>query len=348
MLTNPEEIFKRYLCGKILSVKELDTSHDPEDRRFVYIVDTDSDEHIVFKFSKNSFTSPKRIAAWKQLIDLYNKCGIYSPRILPDIYGCLWNKYLEGGEQYIVYAEEKKRYKTTDEFGLSGSDNSLYFEDMVKAAAAIAQCSTDLPDWKSAWCIYDTFCKEDKTDETYFWQDAFHRLVVQEMSAFHEQADRIWNRFLFMYSSFEPRHRALPQAFFQGDSGGLNVMLDDNRKFAGLLDFNLAGAEVILNYFFREFCRVRINSGDIHLLDHAAFLQAKDSEMRQRLDTVKKYYRFTHAERMAFPTYYNIVYPLECDLCQMFEQVIHQKDPCKVKLILDWIEYQQTRDSISL
>lgn len=46
--------------------------------------------------------------------------------------------------------------------------------------------------------------------------------------------------------------------------------------------------------------------------------------------------------------YYKIVYPLECDNCRTFEAVIRKKNAAETKLILDWIEYQQTRDDISL
>lgn len=348
MLKNPEQIFGRYIYGNIKSINTLDTSHDEVDKRYVYIIDTDLDEHIAFKFSNNSFTIPERIIAWKRLIDLYNQCGIYAPKIICDKYGCLWTEYREDNERFIAYAEEKKRYKTTDEFGIATNDNCLYFEDMVKAAAKIAKCSTELPNWKSAWCLYDKFCDNDETDETYFWQDEFHKLVLKEMPDFREQADCIWKKFLSMYDSFELQYKALPQAYFQGDEGGLNAMLDDDKKFVGLLDFNLAGAETILNYFFREFCRIHIYNDDISKLDDMTLLKAKDKEMRLRIETVKKYYHFNKDEKSAFPIYYKIVYPLECDNCQMFESIIRKKDSTKTRLILDWIEYQQTRDDISL
>lgn len=348
MLKNPERIFERYIYGKALSVKTFDTSCGEADKRFAFIIDTDLDEHMAFKFSNNSFTAPERITAWKRLADLYNKCGIYAPKILRDKYGCLWNEYCENNERFIAYAEEKKRYKTTDELGIASNDNRLYFEDMVKAAAKIAECSTQLPNWKSAWCLYDKFCDDDETDETYYWQEEFHKLVIKEMPDFRGQADCIRERFLSLYKSFESQYKALPQAFFQGDEGGLNAMLDDNRKFVGVLDFNLAGAETILNYFFREFCRIHIDRGDISKLDNMTFLQAKDNEMRLRIETVKKYYHFNEAEKSAFPMYYKIVYPLECDNCQTFEAVIRKKNAAETKLILDWIEYQQTRDDISL
>ncbi|HPK16747.1 MAG: hypothetical protein BWY28_03038 [bacterium ADurb.Bin236] len=347
MLLNPEQIFQRYLYGEVISSKKIEKVFDENDKRHIYIVDTDLDEHFVFKFSNNSFTSPERIAGWKRLTELYNECGIYAPKILPDKYGGLWNGYLENNERYLVYAEEKKKFMTADEYGIASSDTSSYFEDMVAAAARIATVSTELPGWMSAWCLYDKFSIDDASDETYYWQDEFHKQIIGELPCFRERADRIWSRFSSMYQAFETDYRKLPQVFFQGDEGGTNAMLDDEGKFVGMLDFNLSGAEVNLNYFFRNFCRVRIRKDEVPELSSSAFRKAKDDEMRSRLDIVKKHYCFNTDETAAFPAYYRIVYPLECDLCQMFQSVVRERDIHKINIILDWIEYQQTRNDIA-
>lgn len=348
MLVSPEVVFSRYLSGKILSVKEIDTSHCETDKRFVYIIDTALGEHIVVKLSNNSFTTPERIGAWRQLINFYNDIGIYAPKIICDKNGCICSEYIENNDKYTVYAEEKKIYKATDEYGIAANDNSLYLEDMVKASAKVARQSTQLPGWKTAWCLYDKFSADDDTDETYYWQHEFYTLVLNEMPMFRERAERIWRRFLELYKAFESQYQALPQAFFQGDEGGLNTLLDENKKYVGVLDFNLAGAEINLNYFFREFCRIPIRKSEILNLNDKDLLSRKDRDMRVRLDTVKKYYSFSEAEKAAFPIYYKVVYPLECDICQTFQAVIHEKDSHKMELILDWIEYQQTRNDILL
>mgnify|MGYP007050493030 CR=1 FL=1 len=70
--------------------------------------------------------------------------------------------------------------------------------------------------------------------------------------------------------------------------------------------------------------------------------------MKRRLAVVKRHYAFSDAEKAAFSLYYRTVYPLECDLCQRFESAIDQKDEGKVSLILDWVDYQQTRGDLSL
>lgn len=346
MLTNTDIIFKRYLSGKITACKVIDSSHCETDKRFTYILDTDIGEHIAVKFSNNCFTTPERIRAWKYLASLYNKTGVYAPNILCDKNGCIYNEHIENNDRFIVYAEEKMVYREPKEFGINAGVVSLYLEDMIKATAKIAKQSTFLPEFPSAWCIYDKFCDDDETDETYYWQYEFYKFILEKAPDFRKRAERIWNRFTEFYESFQTQYRALPQAFFQGDIG--NALLDENKKFVGVFDFNIAGTETILNYFFREFCRVHIDKNEIDRLNDADFLCGKDKDMRTRLDIIKKYYPFSIAEAAAFPTYYNMVYPLECDVCQTFQRVIREGNSRRTGFILDWIEYQQTRNDIFL
>ena len=47
-------------------------------------------------------------------------------------------------------------------------------------------------------------------------------------------------------------YSALPFSCFQGDLNESNILLDENGRFAGLLDFNLCGREPVLNYAVRE------------------------------------------------------------------------------------------------
>lgn len=348
MLMHAHSMFQQYIYGKVVSMKCIDTSHCETDQRFTYILTTDLNEEVVIKFSNNAFTTPERVKGWSQLIDLYNNLGIYAPKILMDKNHHIYNEYVENGEKYIVYAEEKKKYKSTDEFGISCNDDTLYFEDMVEATAKVAKYSTQLPTWKSAWCLYDQHCIEDETDETVYWQKTFYNLILNEMPIYGERAKRIYHRFLDTYKSFEMQYRTLPQAFFQGDIGGLNTLLDENKKFVGVLDFNLAGAETNLNYFFQQFCRITIKKDELPYLNDRELRHNHDKAMRKRLDVVKKYYKFNSAEIEAFPTYYKIVYPLQCDNCQKFIPMIYEKNIPVLKLILDWIEYQQTRNDIFL
>lgn len=346
-IERPELIFSRYLCGNTTNVRKIEKVFGDDDVRFVYLVDTDRDEHVAIKATNNSFTTRERISGWRELIDLYHACGIYAPRILLDRNGALSSVYEEGDQTYTVYAEEKKKYQTADAFGIERDDPAL-FEDMVRACAKMARVSVKLPAWHTGWCIYDTFCVEDETDDTYMFANQFCKAMNRQMPRFIGQTQRIWDRFLSLYEQLRPAYQRLPKAFLQGDEGGDNVLVDADGAFVGMLDFNLAGTETILNYMFRNFCRVRINQDALSRLRDPAFLRQRDEEMRRRLAIVEKHYQFSAAEREAFPMYYQMVYPMECDLCQVFEKAIKQGDPDQTRIILDWIEAQQWREDMKL
>ena len=44
----------------------------------------------------------------------------------------------------------------------------------------------------------------------------------------------------------------LPKCVYQGDLNSSNILLDDNNKFCGLIDFNMYGTEVNINCFLNE------------------------------------------------------------------------------------------------
>lgn len=344
-ITGSALLFARYVRGNAVNVVKIAKDFGKDDIRFVFLVDTDMDEHVAVKVASNSFTTRERVLGWKELIDLYNDCGVYAPRIIPDMRGEIVGAHHEKEREFTVYAEEIKKYQTAKERGLSGHE-APFFEDMVAACAKMARVSVKLPPWKTAWCIYGTFCPEDETDETYDWARHFRTAMDARMPRFEARTRRVWNRFLSLYEGLRPTYERLPQAFLQGDEGGDNALVDENGRFAGTLDFNLAGAETVLNYMFRNFCRPRLDHDGLSRLNDAPFRRAMDEEMRRRLGVVRKYYQFTDAERAVFPAYYQTVYPMECDLCQSFIKAIERGDADQVRLILDWIDFQQTRDDI--
>ena len=49
-----------------------------------------------------------------------------------------------------------------------------------------------------------------------------------------------------------PRLPAASHLRFQADMGGGNVLLDEDLRLVGVLDFNLSGRETVLNMLFRE------------------------------------------------------------------------------------------------
>jgi len=344
-ITGPELLIARYVRGNQANVVKIAKDFGEGDIRFVFLVDTDLDEHLVIKVANNSFTTRERIQGWKELIDLYNDSGVYAPRIIADLNGNIAGAHREGDLEFTVYAEEMKKYKTAKEYGLTGRE-APFFEDMVAACAKMARISVKLPPWTTPWCVYDTFCAEDETDETYEWARHFCAAMDERMPQFKDRTRRIWERFLCLYEGLRPAYGRLPRAFLQGDEGGDNALVDQGGRFVGTIDFNLAGAETVLNYMFRNFCRVNISRDEFSRLSDPAFLRAKDGEMKSYLAVVRRHCPFGDAERAVFPAYYQTVYPLECDLCQSFEKAIVGGDADRVGLILDWIDYQQTRDDI--
>ena len=97
----------------------------------------------------------------------------------------------------------------------------------------------------------------------------------------------------------------LPTSVFQADINPFNILLDENGRFKGVLDFNLCGKEVFVNYLFREAPHVMTVRGFQE--------QGKNVTLRRILKAVsiaKRTYSFSDPEIQAAPLLYRYQKPL--------------------------------------
>ncbi|MBP5729144.1 MAG: phosphotransferase, partial [Clostridia bacterium] len=75
------------------------------------------------------------------------------------------------------------------------------------------------------------------------------RNMTADPGAVHEALWSIWPECLVLLvpDQLKACYRNLPRCVFQGDENFSNILVDENRHFAGFIDFNLAGTEVIVN-----------------------------------------------------------------------------------------------------
>lgn len=61
--------------------------------------------------------------------------------------------------------------------------------------------------------------------------------------------ERLQARHTMIREKIRSVYKDLPRCVFQADENLSSVLVDENRHLAGLIDFNLAGTEVIVNQF---------------------------------------------------------------------------------------------------
>ena len=289
-----KRIFALFFDGAPIDSYTIDTSRGDADFRATFIVETDAGEKNVLKLADNDFTFSEKIAVWQRTVDEYRKLGYYCPKIFRDRSG-RFPTVDYGGHRCVAYVEEFAPFRPVedrflDDFGQNDSLYNSYKREIWRMTARIAAQHFDYTRYPSAYCLFETFCPSDKTDEVLEsalnWKEYADKLPYE----FKEQVERIWRAWTDNRAALEPVYKKLPASVFQADLNASNVLLNDEGQFVGVYDFNLCGREIFLNYLMRESDGV---SGICEVLKIAS-----------------EYYRFSDIEKDAALMLYRCLKPL--------------------------------------
>ena len=239
-----------------IDVQTIDTSRGDADYRATFLLKTDRGGRYVLKLAENDFTFPEKIAVWQRTVDEYRKLGYYCPRILRDKSGSFPIVDYRG-HRCAAYAEEYSAYRPaedrfSDDFGQNTALYNSYKRDIWRMTARIAAQYFDYTEYPSAYCLFETFCPSDKTDEVLENALAWKAYADTLPGEFAEQVGRIWHLWTENRAALKKVYPRLPTSVFQADLNASNVLLDEEGRFVGVYDFNLCGRDVFLNYLMRE------------------------------------------------------------------------------------------------
>lgn len=355
------EILSKYTSMKYKTDNIIDSSKADIDIRKTYCLTFEDGSEFVLKITNNSFTTPERIKGWQDLSKMYKDNGVYCPQIKDTESGqCFVKAVSESGKTYTAYLEEKKKYKTVWEYikeqseseeerrGLEAKFDNLEFHGRVlETIGIIASVSRKLVNWPTPYCLYETFCIEDKTDENYEFAEVFYNLCKAQENVDKDFLDKIWKLYIEKKTSFEGEYRELPKAVFQSDLNSSNVLIDKNLNFSGLIDFNISGTETILNYAICE-SLYYLNHEELKSLDSIETAEKYDCHFKVAMDCIKKHYSFTGYEKKAFITLYNIVAPFRFPNIILFINAIEKGEIQYIDSMLRWIYKELTREDLKL
>lgn len=337
-----------FSSGSFTVLKEEEHSRGEMDRRYIYLLEFTDGARMAIKIYRNSFTDARRVAAWAQLTDKYRSLGIWCPRFLPSLGGNIAESVLIDGLEHIACAEEMIAYPTYHDL----EEKPDWFSIKRAAVEAIGKVAAapDVPmSWPSAFCVFETFQVEDKTDENYEHAQTVTEKIAKDFPQYAGEAREIFAIYERNRQELEPLYSRLPRVSLQGDLNDSNILIDGGR-FAGLIDFNLAGSEVLLSYLLTsEACGYWITDDSIDELMEPDRLGRRDEYLYGNLALIAKHYAFTDFERQHFCLCYNTIYPFSCWMVgHMLDDAKEQNRPECVRTILDWLRYQLTRGDISL
>ena len=344
-----------YYDTDVSDVKTLDLCRGEDDYRKVHIVD-DGHRKLVIKYLSNTFSDKRRIEGWFKLMDEYRKIGLYCPAVVPNRNGELLHCDTVDGRDYYTYAEEYSAYETAEHIGKEKhkdeQGHDCFVPDVMRSLGKIASAKLDILDWTSAYCLLEPFCAPDTTDEATECAVAFVNYIRDNIPAFVPRAEALLEMFYKRQEELGTVYSSLPTSCFQADLNDSNILLDENNKFVGLIDFNLCGKEPILNYAVRE---ALWGISDKRLFGEKGsrlyFYDSDLDELRIRLflenmGYIQENYEFSEFEKHIFPIlfrYMNSFWWFHLDEIKLIKE-----DERKITQLFDWLEYQMTRDDIRL
>lgn len=289
-----------FFDNKPASFESIDSSRNENDFREVVIVTFDNGRKAVIKLADNDFTFSEKIFMWQKTVEEYIALGYYCPKILGSRAGDFPTVSYKG-RSCVAYAEEFAKYQIAEIIPQNNKeiphpldcDNNNAAWIMTAKIAAKYLSYTDYP---SGYCLFETFCPSDKTDEVLEQALEWKSCAETLPDEFQPQINRIWKLWTDNRNALEPLYKQLPTSIFQADLNSTNVLIDDNGNFVGVFDFNLCGKDVFLNYMFRE------TNSDNHQKELDAILN--------RCKLVSKHYKFSDNEIKAAPMIYRCVKPL--------------------------------------
>ena len=337
------------------NVEILDLCRGEDDYRKIYIAG-DGRRRLVIKSSSNTFGGRRRVEGWFRLMEAYRRLGVYCPAVIPNRNGELLHCDTVDGRTYYTYAEEYAPYETAEHTGREkcrdeyGHDRFL--PDVLRALGRVAAAGLDVLDWPSAYCLLEPFCPPDTTDEATECAELFVKKIKERFPAQLPRAEALLALFYKRQDELRAVYSALPFSCFQGDLNESNILLDENGRFAGLLDFNLCGREPVLNYAVREALWGVSDSRLFGEKDSRLYFYDRElDDLRIRLfleniGYVQENYRFGERERAAFPILFRYMNSFWWH--QLDELALMQEDDRRLPLLLDWLERQMTRDDVRL
>ena len=237
--TELELILQGYGIQKAETIKLIDSTRDADDIRLNYIID----KKYVLRFCCDSAMTEARLQALVRLIHRYHAVGIQCPAFIchPDgKYLHYWSTFRYYLSEYVDLAIASDVY-LEDERSLNNAvtDSVAQFAEKYR--------NVDLSDTFGMYSLFDLspFDREAGMDEK---EENFRCLMqcLRELNQNH-LADRLQSRYDEIRSKIKGVYQELPRCVFQGDENFSNVLLNADGSFAGFIDFNLAGTEVIVN-----------------------------------------------------------------------------------------------------
>ncbi|MBR0473637.1 MAG: phosphotransferase [Erysipelotrichaceae bacterium] len=307
------ELFSKYIDEEITGCKVIDSSRE-EDFRMNYIIN----ERYVLRVNSASLTE-ERLAEIDRLQKRYNYMGIKAPALYRNKDG----RYLLTWEDKVCYLTDYINEKTLPEIN---EKEEIIKEVFIRNGEFAQQYkNVDLINTRSMWSVIKLAPLDNEIDEK---QENLNLLInALRQHGENELADELARTNEEIREVMAEHLDELPECVIQGDLNESNILVRDGH-FHGLIDFNMAGTEVIINQFCCE-SNVTVEETDFDSLTVNELYEKVMNKQNEYLDLMNLKYEMNELEKRILPYYRKLAmisqYPNVCAYIYLLK-----KDKAKV------------------
>lgn len=309
----------------------IDTSHGEDDKRYNYIIDN----KYVLKISNSVAITETFLEDIARLIERYTSIGVYCPNIIRNIIGNLTYEFIQEGIKYTCYMEEYAFYN----FYKGGEFIDYKFKKtVIKHIGELARNFTnvDLSTTRSMWSLIELCPFDIDIDEK---QENLDNLIKKlKEKGYNKLASKLVDDNIKARNKIEFSLNELPRCVYQGDLNFSNILVDDNNKFVGIIDFNMFGTEVNINCFLNE-TMYYLTIEDFKTLTANEIYNKMKTMQNNMMVNILSSYTLTDTENLLLEEYRKIIYISFFPNVMLWIELIDKPDMCdKVIELLNIID----------
>lgn len=334
-----KELLKYYVDDRLVSFKLLDKREWADDLRLVYYLETDKSKFVI-KLFRNDFTDYERIEKWSELMISYKACGYLVPEIILTKQKTKSLKWMDQtGAFFVVWLETYLEIPPFEEELLF---QKLYLKSLghMLGRMSLSQSSILTP---TPYVLFDKFCKKDPWDEYTEFIEKTYTLLKGDRSVDQLILDYVYHQFYALRSKLKLKYDQLPRAVYQADLNKTNLIVHKG-EIKGLVDFNISGREVVLNYLINEAVYQNEVKKEEWLSDH--YKENADAYFKTIFQAFNECYILSDLEIELFPLIYKVIRPYKYIFLSGLMRSYTYRDYEEVNYRLKWMVKELDRHDL--
>ena len=312
-------------------IKNICTSYNIECSHIGEVIDTsmgDNDERYNYQINHKYFLkinnikskTEKFLVGMNQLIKNYKSIGVYCPSLYKTKENTFSLNIERDGIKFTCHVEEKSPFQ------ISESQEEVDYEFKKEILGHVGKLASkftnhNLTTHNSMWSLIELANGDTDVDEKQENFDELYKCLKD--NGYTELADKLRKQNDKTRAKIKTFMRDLPRCVYQGDLNNSNILVDEDKKFCGIIDFNMHGTEVNVNCFLNE-AMYFLKKKDFEDLLARDIFSKMTSIQNDLMSVITSHYKLSDIEMEIIDDYKRVIftsfYPNVCLMIDLMKQ----------------------------